>query len=103
MTLPQQFSNIQPERQAQAPYNFVPLPENIVKAVDNAENLPDQDCYDPNGYTGYFEVGLETRSPLYVRCPLTETQFKNQQSKKYADGTDLPEQGNPEFRRLVKN
>jgi len=92
-----------PNRTAIAPYNFVPLPNTVVTAVARPGDLPDHDRYDPERHTGYFEVTLTTRSPLYVRCPLTREQFDRQEAKQYADGHPLPERGNPEFRRLVKN
>jgi len=79
---------------ATAPYNFVPLPELVVPAVESAEALPDHDHYDSNRRTGYFEVTLLTRSPLYVRCPLTTDQLLRQDR---GDDAKLP------FREQVKN
>lgn len=63
------------DRTASAPYNFVPLPEVVVTAVDDANDLPDHDRYYPDRHTGYFEVTLTTKSPLYVRCPFTRAEF----------------------------
>ena len=57
-------------RRARAPYNFVPLPEKVVAAVEP----PPQDVY--SGVTGWIDCGLETCSPTYVRGMLTEEQFK---------------------------
>jgi CRISPR-associated protein (TIGR03986 family) len=84
-----------------APYNFVPLPETVV----GAPHLPNHDLYleQGQGYSGWFEVKLETRSPVYVRGMLTMEQFLRQESNQYVDtGDPLPEK-NPEFRRLAKN
>lgn len=87
--------NPSPARTASAPYNFVPLPEVVVTAVDDANDLPDHDTYanDKYPHTGYFDVTLTTKSPLYVRAPLN------------ADELDEQERGdNPEdFRDQVKN
>jgi CRISPR-associated protein (TIGR03986 family) len=80
-----------PNRTASAPYNFVPLPEVVVTAVDNADDLPDHDLYYTNRHTGYFDVTLTTRSPLYVRCPFTQDEF------------DLDEQGKDRNGREVDN
>lgn len=82
------------DRTASAPYNFVPLPEMVVTAVDNADELPDHDRYYPARYTGYFEVTLTTRSPLYVRCPFTLQEFLRQ---------ERGEDENAPFREQVKN
>lgn len=105
LELPKHCDRILPNRTAHAPYNFVPLPECVVTAVDKAEQLPAHDTYSNQGYTntGYFDVELKTKTPLYVRCPMTRQQFDNQETKKYADGTNLPNNDNPEFRKLVKN
>lgn len=83
--------NPSPNRTASAPYNFVPLPEVVVTAVDDPNDLPDHDRYYPNRHTGYFEVTLTTKSPLYVRCPFTREEF------------DLDEQGKDRNGREVDN
>ena len=88
--------NLIPDRTASAPYNFVPLPEMVVRAVDNAEQLPSHDTYANAGYprTGYFVVKLTTKSPLYVRCPFTLEEFLRQERE---------EDKNDPFRQQVKN
>lgn len=64
-------------RRSNAPYNFVPLPEAVVKAAASAEELPSHDTYahPAHPHTGHFIVTLTTKSPVYVRCPLTRRQF----------------------------
>ena len=76
------------EPYARAPYNFVPLPEVAVAAVDDAENLPGHDSYahERFPYTGYFDVILTTRSPLYVRCPITRQAFDRDEQEKDVHG-----------------
>ncbi|RRR76900.1 MAG: TIGR03986 family CRISPR-associated RAMP protein [Candidatus Viridilinea halotolerans] len=59
------------DRAALAPYNFVPLPEQVVPA----EAPPEQDRYHPDRFTGRIECTLTTASPLYVRCGLTPEQL----------------------------
>lgn len=103
MRLPKHQNPTQGNRISKAPYNFIPLPEKVVKAVDSPTELPDHDCYHQGRYSGYFEVLLTTRSPLYIRCPMTREQFDYEEQGKYADGSDKPKSGNPEFRKLVKN
>src|SRR5579883_422480 len=63
-------------RIATAPYNFVPLPEKIIPAVEDASKLPDHDCYDPKRHSGYFDVTLTTRSPLYIRGMMSTEDFQ---------------------------
>jgi CRISPR-associated protein (TIGR03986 family) len=65
---------------ATAPYNFVPLPGKA-RAV---EPPPTFDRYrDREGrVTGYFEVVLETLSPLYIRSTLTPEEFRKRQAEK---------------------
>jgi CRISPR-associated protein (TIGR03986 family) len=78
-------------RAASAPYNFVPLPEVVVTAVDNADDLPSHDRHYADHHTGHFEVTLTTKSPLYVRCPFTRDEF------------DLDEQGKDRSGHEVNN
>jgi CRISPR-associated protein (TIGR03986 family) len=93
MSLPE-HQNPRPNRAASAPYNFVPLPEVVIKAVPDSSDLPDHDRYYANRHTGYFEVGLTTKSPLYIRCPVALTDFLRQERNE--------DQGVP-FRSQVKN
>ena len=55
---------------AHAPYNFVPLPDQVVPA----EPLPDHDCYHADRHSGHFTVTLTTETPLYIRGMLTEAE-----------------------------
>lgn len=105
MKLPSHQNPKQEDRIASAPYNFVPLPEKIVKAVEHADSLPDHNCYylEPERYSGEIKVALEASSPLYIRAPLTSEQFQYEQEGKYADGGEIDNPKKPEFRRLVKN
>jgi len=64
---------------ARAPYNFVPLPEKMVRA---REPLLPHDVYSEEGLTGWIECELETCSPTYVRGMLTEAQYKEHGGKK---------------------
>lgn len=87
--------NLIPDRTASAPYNFVPLPEHMVKVVGDAGQLPNHDTYANDGYprTGYFVVKLTTKSPLYVRCglstrrpdPDTLSEFEKAEAEKLGD------------------
>lgn len=62
---PKHSNPTQPNRTAHAPYNFVPLPEKIVR-VDYS--IPGHDTY--TGHTGYLECTLATLSPTYTRAAL---------------------------------
>jgi len=96
LDLPKHVNPTQTDRTASAPYNFIPLPEVVIKAVDDAEKLPDHDTYANPDYphAGYFEVTLTTKSPLYVRCPFTLSEFLRQDRN--------ADRGSP-FRSQVKN
>lgn len=90
---------------ASAPFNFVPLPEVVVTAVQDANDLPDHSTFANKDYphSGYFEVYLTTKSPVYVRAPLTHKQFEYQETNKDVDGNLLPTDRNPPYKKLVKN
>ncbi len=70
---PQQPKFIENDRQALAPYNFVPLPERIIRLTPNI--LPDQDQYHTNRLSGYIDCELTTESPLYTRAALTPKDY----------------------------
>ena len=57
---------------AVAPYNFVPLPEQVIY-LDPAE-VADQDQY--SGLTGHVECTLKTLTPLYTRTALSPESFE---------------------------
>lgn len=76
MTLPRQNSPIHPDIHANAPYNFVPLPERIVPAPPfdhwdenslSGEGYPKCNVEVADRFTGWMEINLETKTPLYVR------------------------------------
>ena len=54
---------------AHAPYNFVPLPNQVVLA----QAVPEHDRY--QGNTGWIDCDLEALTPLYVRGMLKTTTF----------------------------
>jgi len=63
-------NNPRQERAAKAPYNFVPLPEQIVR-VDY--DIPGHDLY--TGYTGYLDCTLTTLTPTYTRTAINPDFF----------------------------
>jgi len=93
MTIPEHIKEVptaEPnDREAYAPYNFVPLPETVVEAEDvpteyrtKYQKLPRQDLYISGRHHGQIVCTLTTESPLYVRCGYTPTA--------YADYGDRP-------------
>lgn len=68
-------------REAKAPYNFVPLPDHVLEVQPG--ELLSQDRYysDADHHTGWLECTLTTASPLYVRAALDEEEFKRLQAE----------------------
>jgi CRISPR-associated protein (TIGR03986 family) len=66
---PKHNNPTQSDRIAHAPYNFVPLPEQIVLV----NSIPNHDVY--AGYTGYLDCTLTTLSPTYTRAALNPQFF----------------------------
>lgn len=62
-----------------APYNFVPLNQQVVRAVKHVERLPDHNTFVSENYSfhGYIDVQLETLSPTFVRAPQTDEQLQS--------------------------
>src|SRR5258708_13126866 len=85
-------------RKAHAPYNFIPLPDQLV-GITTPEVLPDHDQYDTARHNGYIDVMLEVRTPIYIRAPLTEREFNTQDNGDYPgkDTVNDPYKNNPDF------
>ncbi len=81
--LPKQQNPGSKQRKARAPYNFVPLPGDIV----SVELPPDQDIYHEKAgwFTGYITCRLSTLTPLYTRCMMNSDFFKNYGESLFSD------------------
>lgn len=81
MKLPRQakYGSDRSKPKAWAPYNFVPLPEKVIR---RAGEIPGHDTYSPDLLSGYFDVELETKSPVFVRSPITREDFERTDSAK---------------------
>jgi CRISPR-associated protein (TIGR03986 family) len=62
------------ERTAIAPYNFVPLPQQVVRA-DPAWYREAHASYRRNHFTGRIHCTLTTETPVFVRCGLTAVEL----------------------------
>lgn len=92
-----------PDRQASAPYNFVPLPETVkvvAKVVMEGEGdearpvvqgLPGLDAVAPQGFphSGWIDVEIEAMSPLFIRGPMRAQDVPNKGDKKVKDRPDF--------------
>jgi len=83
MTRPIHSNPSTERRTARAPYNFVPLPTQIVKTA----LPPPQDRYDANLCTGWFDCELESCSPVYVRGLMKLADFDKADRKKAKEVT----------------
>ncbi|MFQ5421545.1 MAG: TIGR03986 family CRISPR-associated RAMP protein, partial [Anaerolineae bacterium] len=65
-------------RTAVAPYNFIPVPDWPLPASDKV----DHSVYDhKRRLTGWIDVTLETRSPVYVRGPLSPAEHRQMEQE----------------------
>jgi CRISPR-associated protein (TIGR03986 family) len=92
MPLPKHQNPITLDRTACAPYNFVELP-NSGSAALAPNDMPVHNTL--VGLTGYFDVTLTTKTPLYVRCGLKRERFERGD----ANGSSFRDQikNTPEF------
>ncbi|MDP3149830.1 MAG: TIGR03986 family CRISPR-associated RAMP protein [Ignavibacteria bacterium] len=72
---PNHISSVKPGRKASAPYNFVPLNEKNVKSEFDLDNNPRMDLYSGGKNTGYIDISIETKTPLYIRDLLTKAEM----------------------------
>jgi CRISPR/Cas system CSM-associated protein Csm3 (group 7 of RAMP superfamily) len=64
-------SQIQNRKPAKAPYNFIQLHEKVVEA----QNIPEFDKYHKDRYSGYIELSITTKTPIYIRRDEKERDF----------------------------
>lgn len=95
MTLPKHQNPQTNDREATAPYNFVPLPEQIA-AVDPVA-VPGHDRYlaEPNHHTGHLTVTLTAASPMYIRCGEDPDDFSKENKADRPDFFTHPVTGRP--------
>jgi CRISPR-associated protein (TIGR03986 family) len=72
--MPRHINPTSQERLANAPYNFVPLPERIFTVADgievNGKKISPWEMHDqfvPGTHSGWIDVTIETLTPLYIR------------------------------------
>jgi CRISPR-associated protein (TIGR03986 family) len=62
------------DREARAPYNFVPLNDKVVLSDFDIKKTP-FDKYHTDRFTGFIELLIEAKTPLYIRDTYTEDQL----------------------------
>ncbi|MHB2148286.1 TIGR03986 family type III CRISPR-associated RAMP protein [Calditrichota bacterium LG25] len=84
---------VSPKRAARAPYNFVPLNDTVFTV--GKKDIPEFDCYHPDRFTGWIDLEIEAKTPLYIRDTLNhdeaKREFERQGKKK------LPDDDNADF------
>ena len=75
-------------RTAVAPYNFVPLAIPVLAFADNANNplAVDHSRYHNGRWTGWIDVTLTTKSPLYIRGALTPAEYAQMEAEEKGGG-----------------
>ena len=77
---------------AKAPYNFIPLNECVVKAQDISEF----NKYHKDRYSGYIDLWITTKTPVYIRRDKEESDF-------FSIEKDLPIIPGSSLRGMVRN
>ena len=104
--LPKHDNPTQPDRVSKAPYNFVPLPDEVIPAVAKPEDLPDHDTFTEDTdyrHTGFFEVKLTTKSPLYVRGGLSGFKEDKDTPSEYERAEQQRAHPPRDFREALRN
>lgn len=76
MSIPKHSQEINENRQAVAPYNFVPLPDSVRLLK---KELPSHDTYHEKLLTGKFTCTLTNATPIYVRAAQTTEEYQKEQ------------------------
>jgi len=75
VNIPAQVENISAERRSRASYNFIPLHDKVIEGGP----IPAFDRYDLTRNTGYIDLEIIAKTPLYIRDGLTEAQYEENQ------------------------
>ena len=70
---------------AKAPYNFIPLN----KCVVSKNGIPDFDRYYPDRFSGYIDLEMETKTPLYIRRKSETSDFFSASGKTLIPGSSI--------------
>lgn len=73
---PMQIAHVEHvQHPASAPYSFIPLNEKVVEVTTP---IPPCNQYDPERHTGWIDLEIETKTPLYIRDTLTREELDEQ-------------------------
>lgn len=83
----QHVTNIPSGKEAHAPYNFVPLNDKVVEAQLDINTVTEKrpcdfDRYHPDRHTGYIDLTITTKSPVYIRGLLDAQDLKDGRESK---------------------
>lgn len=93
---PQHKNPTHADRTAVAPYNFVPITDRLIAFPEDGNPLlVTHDRYNTERFTGWIDVELETKSPIYVRAPLDLEEFSAEEQGKNDKRT--LDQAKPDF------
>ncbi|WPX08966.1 TIGR03986 family type III CRISPR-associated RAMP protein [Anaerocellum danielii] len=81
------MSDKKSDKRAKAPYNFVPLNESLVLVYNNKDELPSFDKYHQERFSGYIELDIETKTPIFIRGE--GSQFFKINNKPFIPGSSL--------------
>ena len=92
MTIPNlpTHTDPQPNNIAKAPFNFVPLPEQVF--IPQVEK-PTFDRFEMNRHSGYIDLNITCETPTYVKCGIDPS--KDPPDAKDPKTRDFFHQGNP--------
>ena len=91
------------ERTAVAPYNFVSITDPALTYVDNEESqrYVNQSLYSENRLSGWIDVILETKSPVFIRSSLETKEYEQMEQQEQYPNDKTPHlkklRNRPEF------
>ena len=107
---PQHKDPTRRDRIAVAPYNFVPITNRVVAFREDDLQLPEPNEdrkphplainhseYHVRKYSGWIDVALVTKTPVYVRAPLTQAEFGKTEQEKETKTNIEQLRNKPEF------
>ncbi len=89
--------------EAIAPYNFIPLNEKIVSIYSNKDEVPTFDKFHKDLFTGYIDINIEAKTPIYIRDTAENNAKDNKENSDFFSPAGRNRIPGSSIRGLIRN
>ena len=89
--------------EATAPYNFIALNKEVISIYSNKDEIPSFDKFHNDLYTGYIDIDIETKTPIYIRDTAESSAKDNKDNSDFFSPADKFRIPGSSIRGLIRN